>query len=217
MPDYQKGKIYKLWSPQGNEIYIGSTVNSLAKRLGQHNSSRACSSKYLFENYDVVKIELIEEYPCNNKMELAKKEGEHIRSNKCLNRCIAGRPQKEYQKEYNKKWYENNKEHRQEYFKKWSQDNKEHREEYSKKWHENNKEHEQEYRAANKEHIQEYLKKYNENNKERIKKYKKEYNENNKEKLNEKFNCECGGKYIQGNKERHFKTEKHKKFTKMHQ
>jgi hypothetical protein len=33
MPDYQKGKIYKLWSPQGNEIYIGSTINPLAKRL----------------------------------------------------------------------------------------------------------------------------------------------------------------------------------------
>jgi Uri superfamily endonuclease len=70
MPDYQKGKIYKLWSPQGNEIYIGSTVNSLAKRLGHHKTDSRCNSKYLFENYDVVKIELIEEYPCNNKMEL---------------------------------------------------------------------------------------------------------------------------------------------------
>jgi predicted GIY-YIG superfamily endonuclease len=38
MPDYQKGKIYKLWSPQGNEIYIGSTINPLAKRLGHHKS-----------------------------------------------------------------------------------------------------------------------------------------------------------------------------------
>jgi predicted GIY-YIG superfamily endonuclease len=71
MPDYQKGKIYKLWSPQGNEIYIGSTINPLAKRLGHHKSHyNNCNSKYLFENYDVVKIELIEEYPCNNKMEI---------------------------------------------------------------------------------------------------------------------------------------------------
>jgi hypothetical protein len=32
MPDYNNGKIYKLWSPEGDDIYIGSTVNSLAKR-----------------------------------------------------------------------------------------------------------------------------------------------------------------------------------------
>jgi hypothetical protein len=32
MPDYKNGKIYKLWSPEGDDIYIGSTVNSLAKR-----------------------------------------------------------------------------------------------------------------------------------------------------------------------------------------
>jgi Uri superfamily endonuclease len=106
MPDYQKGKIYKLWSPQGNEIYIGSTINSLAKRLNHHKSYLKYTSKYLFENYDVVKIELIEEYPCNNKMELVKKEGEHIRNNTCLNKVIPDRTRKEYNEEY----YENNKE-----------------------------------------------------------------------------------------------------------
>jgi antirestriction protein len=106
MPDYQKGKIYKLWSPQGNEIYIGSTINPLSKRLGQHKADSRCRSKYLFENYDNVKIELIQEYPCNNKMELNRQKGEHIRNNDCLNKLIAGRTKKEYIKEY----YENNKE-----------------------------------------------------------------------------------------------------------
>ena len=134
MPDYQKGKIYKLWSPQGNEIYIGSTVNSLAKRLGQHKTDSRCNSKYLFENYDVVKIELIEEYPCNNKMELGRKEGEHIRNNTCLNRCIAGRTDKEYY-------------------------------------------------------------------------------EDNKEKNQQKFNCECGGKYTFEHKSQHLKSKKHIAFT----
>ena len=114
MPDYQKGKIYKLWSPHGNEIYIGSTINTLAKRLDQHKKTYIkYSSKYLFENYDDVRIELIEEYPCNNKMELNKKEGEHIRNNECLNKYVAGRTQKEYRednKEYlNKKNQENKK------------------------------------------------------------------------------------------------------------
>jgi hypothetical protein len=146
MPDYQKGKIYKLWSPQGNEIYIGSTINTLAKRLGNHKiCHNTCNSKYLFENYDDVRIELIEEYPCNNKMELDRKEGQHIRNNECLNTRIAGRTQKEYR--------EDNKEDRQEYNKKWCQDNKEHKKEYNKKWHENNKEHEQKYREKNKERL----------------------------------------------------------------
>ena len=133
MPDYQKGKIYKLWSPQGNEIYIGSTVNSLAKRLSQHKSYRDCNSKYLFENYDDVKIELIEEYPCNNKMELNRKEGQHIRNNKCLNTCIAGRTKKEY--------YQNNKERIKEKAKEYNKDNKEDIKEREKKYRENNKEH----------------------------------------------------------------------------
>jgi hypothetical protein len=149
MPDYQNGKIYKIWSPQGNEIYIGSTVNSLAKRLGHHKSVRDCRSRYLFENYDDVRIELIEEYPCDNKIQLNKKEGEHIRENTCLNRCIAGRTPKECKKV----------------------------------WRENNKE------------------------------YNNEYYENNKERLSQKFDCECGGKYIRANKSNHIKTKLHIDFT----
>jgi hypothetical protein len=132
MPDYQKGKIYKLWSPQGNEIYIGSTINPLAKRLNQHkNHNNNCNSKYLFENYDNVKIELIQEYPCNNKMELVKKEGEHIRSNECLNKVVPGRTLKE--------WREDNKERNTEYFKEWCENNKDRYKECQKVWYENNK------------------------------------------------------------------------------
>ena len=43
---------------------------------------------------------------------------------------------------------------------------------------------------------------------ERHKKYKKE----NREKINEKFNCECGGKFTCSNKAHHLKTKKHIKF-----
>ena len=143
MPDYQKGKIYKLWSPQGNEIYIGSTINPLAKRLNQHKNDRDCRSKYLFENYDVVKIELIEEYPCNSKIELNRCEGNHIRKHLCLNKVIPGRTAKEWSKEY----YENNKEHIKEYQKEWRENNKEKIKEYQ----EDNKEHAKEYYKNNKE------------------------------------------------------------------
>ena len=52
---------------------------------------------------------------------------------------------KEKEKEYRKKWYQENKEERREYNKKWYQENKEEgrerRREYSKKWYQENKEH----------------------------------------------------------------------------
>ena len=123
MPDYKNGKIYKLWSPQGNEIYIGSTVQPLYKRFHHHKNERKCSSKILFEKYNDVRIELIECFSCDNKEELTKKEGEYIRNNDCVNKCIAGRTDKEYKKEYyeekykfqKQKYYQENKEKIKEY------------------------------------------------------------------------------------------------------
>jgi len=123
MPDYKNGKIYKLWSPQGNEIYIGSTVQPLYKRFHHHKNTSGCSSKILFEKYNDVRIELIECFSCDNKEELTKKEGEYIRNNDCVNKCIAGRTDKEYKKEYyeekykfqKQKYYQENKEKIKEY------------------------------------------------------------------------------------------------------
>jgi hypothetical protein len=118
MPDYKNGKIYKLWSPEGDEIYIGSTIQPLYKRFHHHKIARACSSKILFEKYDDVRIELIECVPCDNKEQLNKKEGEYIRKLDCINRNIAGRTDAEYKKEYyeekykfmKQKYYQENKE-----------------------------------------------------------------------------------------------------------
>tara|TARA_R110002049_G_scaffold38976_1_gene120310 strand:- start:2 stop:505 length:504 start_codon:yes stop_codon:yes gene_type:complete len=81
--------------------------------------------------------------------------------------------------------------------KEWDQDNKEKISEYKK-----------EYYQDNKEKISEYY----QENKEKIHEYKKEWYQNNKEKYNQKFNCECGGKYTDSNKSRHFKTKNHKNY-----
>jgi len=154
MPDYQKGKIYKLWSPQGteDEIYFGSTTDELYKRKSSHkNKSSLCKSKILFEKYDDVRIEIIEEYPCNNKEELLKKEGEYIRNNKCLNQVIPDRTKKE--------WFQDNKEQIKEY----REQNKERIAEQIKEW-----------REDNKEAIAEYIKEYREKNKEELKEKSKE-------------------------------------------
>ncbi len=125
MPDYQKAKVYKLWSPSKNIVYIGSTIETLAQRLAKHkanykvynidNTKNYCSS-YLVLDCEDYKMELLEEYPCNNRAQLEKKEGEYIKNNECCNKQIAGRTIKEYyetNKEYfrtlNKKNYETNK------------------------------------------------------------------------------------------------------------
>jgi len=111
---YNNGKIYSLRSHQTDKIYIGSTTQPLYKRLYDHKNQKVNE----LANYDDVYIELIEEYPCKNRMELEKKEGEHIRANDCVNKNIAGRTRtcKEYYVdnknkilELKKQYYLNNK------------------------------------------------------------------------------------------------------------
>jgi len=196
MPDYQKGKIYKLWSPQGteDEIYFGSTTDKLYKRKNQHKSKRNCKSSILFEKYDDVRIEVLEEYPCNNKNELIKKEGEYIRNNKCLNRNIPDRTIKEYR--------ENNKdkitEYQKEYQQKWYKINKKKLTEQHKNWNEQNK-----------EVVAEQKKIYYQNNKEEIVEKRKERYEKNKETLTEKVTCVCGCIFRKDGLIRHQKNNKH--------
>jgi hypothetical protein len=97
MPNYQNGKIYVIRSHQTEQVYIGSTTQSLAKRMyGHRNGKNKCSS------YEIIKytdnyIELIEEFPCNNKMELLRREGELVRAtDNCVNKQIPGRTLKQY-------------------------------------------------------------------------------------------------------------------------
>lgn len=79
---YDNGKVYKLQCTSGH-FYIGTTINTLAKRLGQHKAKAvACPEfrvyKHINGEWDAVKIVLIEAFPCENKDELNKKEDEYI-------------------------------------------------------------------------------------------------------------------------------------------
>jgi Uri superfamily endonuclease len=116
MPDYQKSKIYKLWSPSKNLVYYGSTVQALSQRLAEHLSRKKKNScvSYLVLDCEDYKMELVEEYPCNNKQQLLNKEAEYIKNNECCNKTIPQRTYKEYrvdtaivfkekQKQYHKK------------------------------------------------------------------------------------------------------------------
>jgi hypothetical protein len=102
MPDYTKGKIYKIVCNITGEIYIGSTIQPLSKRLTGHvNRSKKLEhtrSKdiILRGDYNIV---LIENYSCNSKEELFKKEREHIENNICVNRQVPTRTTKEWRED----------------------------------------------------------------------------------------------------------------------
>ena len=119
--DYNNGKIYTIRSYQTDDIYIGSTTQTLTKRLSKHKGDFKAWKKgkhhyitsYELIKYDDVYIELLELCPCSNKMELCRREGQLQREMDCVNKGIAGRTRKEYRddnKEKIKEYVEANKE-----------------------------------------------------------------------------------------------------------
>lgn len=116
MPDYQKGKIYTIRNKNDtNLIYVGSTCDVyLSNRMGKHRAdSRRNPNNHFYkkiENWNDWYIELYENFPCNDKNELTKREGEVIRQIGTLNNKNAGHnlppaingDKKAYMKEYNK-------------------------------------------------------------------------------------------------------------------
>lgn len=119
---YQRGKIYSIRSPHTDMVYYGSTISPLSKRLSGHNNDfnrgHYCSSQEILALGDA-HIELVENYPCNSKNELDRREGQIQRENKqhCINLSIAGRTPKEYYEDckndilaQKKEYYEANKE-----------------------------------------------------------------------------------------------------------
>lgn len=94
MPDYSKGRIYAIRAPGTDEVYIGSTIRSLAERMTGHRSNLKMwrlgryhyVSSYKLLEREGVYIELIEMFPCETKEQLNKREGEIIRATaNCVN------------------------------------------------------------------------------------------------------------------------------------
>jgi hypothetical protein len=155
MPDYQKAKIYKLWSPSQNLVYYGSTTQAISQRFNEHisrykkytenNNYCACIRSFEILKYEDYKIELIEEYPCNNKQQLLKKEAEYIKNNNCVNKEIPLRTRKEWHQDnkevikIKKTIYDNNPE-RKEKVKEKNKNKKEEKKIYMKAYYQQNKE-----------------------------------------------------------------------------
>jgi len=231
MPDYSYGKIYKIWTENSDDVYIGSTVQTLSLRMTGHRrqykrflkTGKSYCSSYILLEQGNIHYELIEKYSCENKQELHKREGHWQKKIACVNDRIAGRTIKE--------WYQDNIKKISKKNKKDYQKNKEKILKKSKEYRQNNKEIISKYRENNKEKISKYHKEYHEKNKEKILKYHKEYKQKNKEKilkrqkelyqknknkLKEKHICICcGGKYTTQNWPKHSRTKKHVKAQKL--
>lgn len=187
MTNYKNGKIYAIRSYQTEEVYIGSTCQTLSQRMAKHRgyyreaNSTIKSTKIL--QYEDAYIELIEYYPCKTKEELRRREGEIQREHvNRVNRNIAGNTKQEFNKEY----YEKNKK---------ELDIK------SKK-----------YNEEHKEEIDEYHKKYREDNREILRIKQAQFREEHKEELKErdKKKYECCGKVLNWrHKARHEKSAYH--------
>lgn len=106
---YAKGQIYTIRSHQTDDVYIGSTCSPLHKRLSEHRGNfkqwkEGKDVRYVtsFEivKYDDAYVELLEDFPCDNKKELNRREGQLIRQNACVNKNVPGRTRAEYRAEY---------------------------------------------------------------------------------------------------------------------
>lgn len=83
MPDYTKGKIYKLSG--AGKIYIGSTTQLLSARHWAHKN-QGCSTVQEIIADPNNQITLIELFPCSSKEELLARERYHIDNTECINK-----------------------------------------------------------------------------------------------------------------------------------
>jgi hypothetical protein len=98
------GKIYKIVDNTNGNVYIGSTTKKLNERLNKHKSTY---NVYLNDKYNWVtsfeiiknndyRIELIKFVIFKDRIELHQRERYYIENNKCINKFIPLRTDKEY-------------------------------------------------------------------------------------------------------------------------
>ena len=179
---YHTSKIYRIISPQCEKFYIGSTTQTLKERLRHHKLDYKRYIEKGNESY-LTSFEVVKFDDAIIEL---------IKNVKCENRKDLDKIEGECIKEHHNRILNKNVAGRT--MKEYKEVNKDKIKEQQKEWYE-----------AHKNEIKEWTKDYREANKENI----KQYYETNKEKLNEKFDCDCGGKYTFQNKARHEKSQRH--------
>jgi hypothetical protein len=195
---YANGKIYKLICDD-RSYYIGSTIQKLNLRFNHHKeaSKTGMSVVYTYINsigWDKVKIELIEDYPCDKKSELNEREEYYIDKSKTDELCLNVKRaylSEEKRKEIVKKYYEKNKDTIIESHREYNEINREKVDAYQAQYRlenaEKRREYTRQYALEHSEQVKEVKKKYNQENKDKINAYWREYNnkDENKEKIKE--------------------------------
>jgi hypothetical protein len=136
---YEKSKVYKLQHEDGH-FYIGSTINELRVRFQGHRDRSKRESeknrrvyKHINNEWNKVRIVLVEAFECSNRDELRQKEDEYIQKELknplCLNFCrafLSEEDKKKYKQDYyiqnretykirDARWYREHREYRREY------------------------------------------------------------------------------------------------------
>ena len=96
--DFSKAKIYKITNDYNDKVYVGCTCDTLVKRFSYHKKDRTRNrnlNRPLYQlmneiGFERFRIQLICEYPCDDKYQLKQKEGEYIRAMGALNVHNAG-------------------------------------------------------------------------------------------------------------------------------
>ncbi len=91
--DFSKGKIYKITNDYNDDVYVGSSCNNLKKRFHFHKSASKIEGKNKSKLYNLIneigferfRIDLVENYPCNDKYELTQREAYWIKNIGTLN------------------------------------------------------------------------------------------------------------------------------------
>jgi predicted GIY-YIG superfamily endonuclease len=110
MPNYNLGKIYRVVCNTTGLTYYGSTTQKkLARRMDKHRSDfkrffEGKKNKPLLTCFQVLEnkncvILLVEEFPCDNKQELERREYYYILNNECVNKMYPTRTDAEYREQ----------------------------------------------------------------------------------------------------------------------
>jgi len=182
------GFIYKISNRVDDEVYIGSTKQTIQQRFQKHlynTNQEVLKNLTLYKKMESIgkdkfKVELLETVQFDDKYELFAREQFYMDD---LKPSLNMRPAPDNELD----------------------DYARHREERLK--------HMKEFYQENKERIIERVHRYAENNKEKIsergKKYREEHNEEIKARKSKKCVCDCGFDYTHDHKSRHLRTKRH--------
>lgn len=186
MIDYSEGKIYLIDNDMNDMKYIGSTTTTLKKRFSKHCTGKAkgdLQRAIIAHGREHFTISLIENYPCESKKQLVKREQYYIDT---LDTISNG---------YNKNKAATTKE---EYYK----DNREHIQEKSAQW-----------RVENRDRYKQQMKEHYEKNRNKRVNATAVWRNNNPEKYTayrkKKVECDiCGSIVLRNGLSTHKKTDK---------